>query len=146
MGAPGAEGWGPPEDRAALGCEEMMRAVSGSSRDRLKETLIDPENRDARGRNVTQPGTDVEQECGRGGGGTADLTKRRCALGTFLERPSLTRTGAKSAEGPRGSACIREEEERRGAKMHPYGRLPQKKTNAWSVRLSEENTSPLTSV
>lgn len=30
------------------------------ARDRLKETLIDPENRDACGRNVTQPGTDVE--------------------------------------------------------------------------------------
>lgn len=59
MSSPGAEGW-TLEDNAALGCEEMMHAVSGSSRDRLKETLIDPERRDACGRNVTQPGTDVE--------------------------------------------------------------------------------------
>lgn len=59
MSSPGAEGWA-LEDNVAPGCEEMMRAVSGCSRDRLKETLIDPENRDACGRNVTQPGPDVE--------------------------------------------------------------------------------------
>lgn len=39
----------------------MIHTVSGYSRDRLKETLIDPENRDACGRNITDPGTDVEQ-------------------------------------------------------------------------------------
>lgn len=50
------------DDNAALGCEEMMNTDSGYSRtDRLVETLIDPENRDACGRNVSEPGTDVEQ-------------------------------------------------------------------------------------
>lgn len=40
----------------------MMYTDSGYSRlawDRLKETLIDPENRDACGRMVIEPGTDV---------------------------------------------------------------------------------------
>lgn len=45
-------------------CVEMMYADSGYSRlawDRLMEALIDPENREACGRIVIEPGTDVKQ-------------------------------------------------------------------------------------
>ncbi len=45
-------------------CGEMMYADSGYSRlarDRLMEALIDPESREACGRIVIEPGTDVKQ-------------------------------------------------------------------------------------
>lgn len=99
----GAEGWA-LEDNVALGCEEMMG--SGSSRDRLEETLIDPENRDACGRKRNPTWNRcgaVEQECGCGGGRPARrnyrFIKRRCSQGTSLARPSLTRTGANQRRG-----------------------------------------------
>lgn len=59
-----ARGLGPVSlrDNMPHRCGEMMCADSGYSRlawDTLKETLIDPENRDACGRMVIEPGTDV---------------------------------------------------------------------------------------
>lgn len=51
-------------ESVALGCEEMMRTdsgYSGAARDESKEALIDPEHRNPCGRNVTEPGTDVER-------------------------------------------------------------------------------------
>lgn len=79
------------EDNTALGCEEMMHTDSGYSRaDRLEETLIDPENRDACGRNVTEPGADVEQSSrnvvvvGRPPRRNYRFIQHRCFLGTLL--------------------------------------------------------------
>lgn len=114
------------EDNAALGCEEMHTDSGYSRADRLEEFLIDPENRDACGRNVTEPGTDVEQ------------SSRNAVVAKVGRRGEITdsfhaivpwepfsfqcyQSGRKSVEGPQGSAHIG------GEKMHPYVRLPQKK-------------------
>lgn len=51
-------------DNVPSRCGEMMYTDSGYSRlawDRFMEALIDPENREACGRIVIEPGTDVKQ-------------------------------------------------------------------------------------
>lgn len=100
------------EDKAALGCEEMMHADSGYSRaDRLEETLIDPENRDACGRNVTEPGTDVEQSSRNAAaakvGRPGEITDSFNAVASW-EPSSFQRyqSGRKSVKGPQGSTHI----------------------------------------
>lgn len=114
------------EDNAALGCEEVMHTVSCYSRDRLKETLIDPENRDACGRNITDPGTDVDQssrnvvvvKVGRLGEIT-DLLNTVVPWEPFWCVPVLP-DRAQISGGAAGFSSHR-------GKMHPYGKLPQKK-------------------
>lgn len=91
------------EDNAALGCEEVIRTVSRYSQDRLKETLIDPENRDACGRNITDPGTDVEQSSRNAVvakvGRLGEITDLLNAVVPFLVRSNVTRPGANQWRG-----------------------------------------------
>lgn len=102
------------EDNAALECEEVMHKDSGYSRaDRLEETLIDPENRDACGRNVTEPGTDVEQSSRNA------VVAKVSRLGEITDSVNAVvswepfsfqcyQSGHKSLEEPQGSAHIGE--------------------------------------